>query len=261
MQNLPDIPLPYGASSSANRSPIDKVNKMDTIGNSLTILNDKNQASNAPSNSQNRTNSINNLNKCHLKIGLSHNSSSNSSSFQINNQMLSSAIRSSSRNNLPLTSKKVFYPLGKNLATLPRNPTDSSSFCDSSPQSSSSSFDISELNNNKFANLSKNNSIVIQNENSSLLSTDSNSEVFEQKENNIITQINEISKSIEELLKQRKEIQFQHKRWLDDRKKKIFQVRKETNQMQNEGKAISTNMLLFPIITLVGPTDNSIQQS
>lgn len=270
MQNPPDVPMPCSASSSSPNSissPIEQSSRTDTIGNSFSLLNDnrQNQTSSLPPNNQARSNSLNGRHKGNLKIGLCHNSSSNSPSFQINNQMLSSAIRSSSRNNLPLTSKKISFPLGKHSATPPRNTTDFSSQCDSSPQSSTNSFEISEVNNNKFFSISKNensqNPVFIQNENDYPISTDSNPEVFEQKENNIITQINEISKSIEELLKQRKEIQFQHKRWLDDRKKKIFQVRKETNQMQNEGKAISTNMLLFPIITLVGPTDSSIQQS
>lgn len=270
MKNRPDLPKPHSASASPNSacSPIEDENKIDKINNSLSLSKEShlNQALNSSLNNQNRQSSVNGRNKSNLKLGLSHNSSSNSPSFQLNTQMLSSAIRSSSRNNLPLTSKKMSFPLGKHSVTPPRNSTELSSVYDSSQQTTDSNYDLSEINNNKIANESNNdidkkNNIIVQNENAYHLSNDSNSEVFEQKENNIITQINEISKSIEELLKQRKEIQFQHKRWLDDRKKKIFQVRKETNQMQNDGKTISSNMLLFPIITLVGPADSSIQQS
>ncbi|KAK8891799.1 hypothetical protein M9Y10_029019 [Tritrichomonas musculus] len=274
MQNsFLDVPTPSCASSSPipKCPPVEKVNETEKINSSLSISNHPRQNSDQdPSNSHSSdSNNDSNRNKTNIKRALPLNSSSNSSSFKLNNQMLSSAIRSSSRNNLPLTSKKMSLPLGKHCATPPRKNTNLTSLYDSSSQySSNSSIDISEINSNSKLQDVSNNDIAIstptlflQTDNTYVLANDPNSAVFEQKENNIITQINEISKSIEELLKQRKEIQFQHKRWLDDRKKKIFQVRKETNQMQNDGKSISANMLLFPIITLVGPTNNTIQQS
>ncbi|OHS94373.1 hypothetical protein TRFO_39459 [Tritrichomonas foetus] len=74
---------------------------------------------------------------------------------------------------------------------------------------------------------------------------------YNQRENEILTQVADIHKSIESLLLQRKELQAQHKNWLDDRKRKIFLLKKETNLMQNPGQAYPNASLFIQPIVLV----------
>lgn len=51
---------------------------------------------------------------------------------------------------------------------------------------------------------------------------------FDELESDILKDVNEVSKSIDKVLEERKEIQLQHRKWLEDRKKKIWETKKNT---------------------------------
>lgn len=65
--------------------------------------------------------------------------------------------------------------------------------------------------------------------------TDSESaeDTFRQKGNYLIEETQHVRESIEQLLRERKELQMAHRDWIIDRKKKIIDVRKQTMLLQN----------------------------
>ena len=69
--------------------------------------------------------------------------------------------------------------------------------------------------------------------------------VIDPKEQEILNDVEAIQKSIDQLLIERRDIQLKHKAWLDDRKKKIFQMRKETNQIEHPEYIKNPNLFIF----------------
>lgn len=64
-------------------------------------------------------------------------------------------------------------------------------------------------------------------------------ETFEKMEISILNEISTIKTSINKLLEDRKEIQMQHRMWIKDMKKKIYQAKQETMNIENQPSEIN----------------------
>ncbi|OHT14209.1 hypothetical protein TRFO_15502 [Tritrichomonas foetus] len=62
-----------------------------------------------------------------------------------------------------------------------------------------------------------------------------------QIEKNLLNDVDEIKKSIENIIKDRAEIQSQHRVWLEDRKRKIVQARKDSTLLQGRENVYQCN--------------------
>ncbi|OHT05290.1 hypothetical protein TRFO_26979 [Tritrichomonas foetus] len=76
---------------------------------------------------------------------------------------------------------------------------------------------------------------------------DSNRKECFERENKILEDFEDIKKSISQLLADRSEFQSQHRQWMADRKKKIFQIKKETNLMIDPNSVYPQKPLPLPI--------------
>lgn len=171
-----------------------------------------------------------------------HSERKKSMSLKLTNKtMLASVIPPSSRHNLPLTSKKATLSSSIPAAQI-ADSSHSISYSELSNQSDKESpnYPLSDFTSSLTSELLEVHKIPCQIPDS----------IMAQKEQEIIKQVAEISQSIEDLLKQRKELQMNHKNWLCDRKKKINQVRKETSLMQNPNQAQSNNLFLLQVLNI-----------
>ena len=66
------------------------------------------------------------------------------------------------------------------------------------------------------------------------------SEQFEKMEETILSEVGEIRNCILSLLEERKKLQQQHKEWINERKKKIFETKKETIYLQGHAQPYNT---------------------
>ena len=72
--------------------------------------------------------------------------------------------------------------------------------------------------------------------------------ICDKAENSIIEEVQSIQDSISKLLEERTALQAQHKSWLNDRKKKILQLRKETHSLINPNCTYPNPLLKLRVI-------------
>ncbi|OHS95893.1 hypothetical protein TRFO_10305 [Tritrichomonas foetus] len=106
-----------------------------------------------------------------------------------------------------------------------------------------------DQNNNQNPNSNETNNL--KNEKAS--SENSNIKDLDPNEKEILNDVDKIQQSIDRLLIERRDMQAQHRKWLDEQKKKIFKIRKETTMLTNPELLNSKNLLAYAQMSLNSP--------